>query len=158
MGAVRGARPAVSDPEASKMDIETIDRSYSQLEAQSQQTIQTLTNLAEKLQAAGQAGDPNAREWVLDLKEIALGIKDEQNQTSALLQAIHDFVVNHLQAQPPQPQYQPPPQYQQVPYQQPAYQGQGGGMLQRFMGGGFGRAIAMGAGFGIGDDIINSIF
>ncbi len=31
-------------------------------------------------------------------------------------------------------------------------------MLSRFMGGNFGRAIAMGAGFGIGDDIINSIF
>jgi len=74
------------------MDIQTIDRSYAQLESQSQQTIQALTALAQKLQTAGQAGDQNAR------------------------------------------------------------------MLQRFMGGGFGRAVAMGAGFGIGDDIINSIF
>ncbi len=135
------------------MDIQTIDRSYSQLESQSQQTIQALTDLAQKLQAAAQSGDQNARDWVLDLKEVALGIKDEQNQTSALLQSIHDFVVNQLQSQPPVQ-----PQYQQPQYQQPAYQGQGGGMLQRFMGGGFGRAIAMGAGFGIGDDIINSIF
>lgn len=38
-------------------------------------------------------------------------------------------------------------------------QGQGpGGMLQQFLGGGFGRAIVTGAGFGIGDDIINKIF
>ncbi len=36
--------------------------------------------------------------------------------------------------------------------------GRGGGMLQSFLGGGFGRAIVTGAGFGIGDDIINSIF
>jgi len=34
----------------------------------------------------------------------------------------------------------------------------GGGTLQRFLGGGFGRAIATGAGFGIGDDLINKIF
>jgi len=31
-------------------------------------------------------------------------------------------------------------------------------MLQRFLGGGFGRAIATGAGFGIGDDLINHLF
>jgi hypothetical protein len=30
-------------------------------------------------------------------------------------------------------------------------------MLQQFLGGGFGRAIVGGAGFGIGDDIINKI-
>ena len=35
---------------------------------------------------------------------------------------------------------------------------QGGGMLQNFLSGGFGRAIMTGAGFGIGDDIINKIF
>jgi hypothetical protein len=35
---------------------------------------------------------------------------------------------------------------------------QGGGALQRFLGGGFGRAIVTGAGFGIGDDLINKIF
>jgi hypothetical protein len=31
-------------------------------------------------------------------------------------------------------------------------------MLQQFLGGGFGRAIVTGAGFGIGDDIIKAIF
>jgi hypothetical protein len=54
------------------------------------------------------------------------------------------------------PQYQQPgyqPQYQQGQYQQGA-----GGMLQQFLGGGFGRAIVAGAGFGIGDDIIKAIF
>jgi hypothetical protein len=38
------------------------------------------------------------------------------------------------------------------------YQQGSGGMLQQFLGGGFGRAIMTGAGFGIGDDIINAIF
>jgi len=48
-------------------------------------------------------------------------------------------------------------QLQQQGYQQQGGMG-GGGMLQSFPGGGFGRAIVSGAGFGIGDDIINKIF
>jgi hypothetical protein len=50
------------------------------------------------------------------------------------------------------------PQYQQPQYQQPQYQQGSGGMLQQFLSGGFGRAIMTGAGFGIGDDIVNKIF
>lgn len=150
------------------MDVETIDRNYNQLEGQSQQTIQALTALVGKLQTAAQAGDPNAREWMLDLKEIALGIKEEQAQVTALLQAIHGFAATQLQPPPPaqdypQASYQQAP-YQQAPYQQaqpqyqsPGYPG-GGGTLQRFLSGGFGRAIVTGAGFGIGDDLINHLF
>jgi hypothetical protein len=78
-----------------------------------------------------------------------------------LLQSIHSMVNNHVQAmaQPgyQQPQYQQPG-YQQPGYQQPQYQQGSGGMLQQFLSGGFGRAIMTGAGFGIGDDIINKIF
>ena len=77
---------------------------------------------------------------MLDLKEITLGVQQEQGQVSLLLQSIHSVVNNHVQAMA-QPQYQ-----------------QGGGMLQQFLGGGFGRAIVTGAGFGIGDDLINKIF
>ncbi len=143
------------------MDIETIDQEYNQLQQQAQQTTSALTALAQKLQAASSAGNNEAREWLLDLKEVALQIRDEQNQVSNLLQALHGFVANQLQQSPyqQQPQYQQP-QYQQPQYQYPPpqYQQGGGGILGRFMGGGFGRAIAMGAGFGIGDDIINSIF
>ncbi len=138
------------------VDVETIDQNYNQLQSQSQQTIQALTALVQKLQAAVQAGDQNAREWMLDLKEIALGVKQEQDQVTTLLQAIHGFAATQLQP-PPAPTYQQAT-YQQAPqYQQPVYPG-GGGMLQRFLGGGFGRAIATGAGFGIGDDLINHLF
>jgi hypothetical protein len=31
-------------------------------------------------------------------------------------------------------------------------------MLQQFLGGGFGRAVMTGAGFGVGDDLIRAIF
>ncbi len=149
------------------MDIETIDQNYQQLQQQSQQTVQAITALAQKLQTAANAGDQNAREWLLDLKGITLGFQQEQNQVTLLLQAIHNFVANQTQQPPPQyqqPQYQQPqyqqPQYQQPMYQQqPVYQNSGwGGGFGGFLHGGFGQAIATGAGFAIGEDIINDIF
>jgi hypothetical protein len=153
------------------VDPETVDQNYAQLQQQAQRTAAQIQALVSKLQAAAAAGDPNAREWMLDLKEITLGVQQEQGQVSLLLQSIHSMVDNHVQAmaQPPyqqpgyqQPQYQQPgyqqPQYQQPGYQQQQYQQGPGGMLQQFLGGGFGRAIMTGAGFGIGDDLINKIF
>jgi hypothetical protein len=154
------------------VDPETVDQNYAQLQQQAQQTAAQIQTLASKLHAAAAAGDPNAREWMLDLKEITLGVQQEQGQVSLLLQSIHSMVNNHVQTigqpgyQQPgyqqggyqqQPQYQQPG-YQQGGYQQGGYQQGSGGMLQQFLGGGFGRAIMTGAGFGIGDDIINKIF
>ena len=154
------------------MDPQTVDQNYAQLQQQGQQTASLLQTLAGKLQTAAAAGDTNAREWMLDLKEIALGVQQEEGQVSLLLQSIHSMVDNHVQSIG-QPGYQQQQGYQQPGYQQqgyqqgyqPGYQQQGGmggmgggGMLQSFLGGGFGRAIMTGAGFGIGDDIINKIF
>ena len=131
------------------MDPQTVDQNYAQLQQQGQQTASLLQTLAGKLQAAAAAGDTNAREWMLDLKEIALGVQQEEGQVSLLLQSIHSMVDNHVQSTG-QPGYQ----------QQGGMGGMGGGggMLQSFLGGGFGRAIVTGAGFGIGDDLINKIF
>jgi hypothetical protein len=139
------------------VDIQTIDQNYQQLQQQSQQTVQAITNLAQKLQTAANNGDQQAREWLLDLKEITLGFQQEQNQVTLLLQSIHQFVANQSQQQPPM--YQQPPQYQQPMYQQPVYQQpMYGGGYGGFMGSSFGQAIATGAGFAIGEDIINDIF
>jgi hypothetical protein len=92
--------------------IQTIDQNYQQLQQQSQQTVQAITSLAQKLQAAATNGDQQAGEWLLDLKEITLGFQQEQNQVTLLLQSIHQFVANQNQQQPPvyqQPVYQQPP-------------------------------------------------
>ncbi|MGH2719319.1 MAG: hypothetical protein ACRDJU_12165 [Actinomycetota bacterium] len=160
------------------MDIETIDANYEKLQQESKDTIDALTALANKLKSASDGGDENAKEWMLDLKEIAVNIQDEENQTTALLQSIHDFVVKEMQAPPVPPPsqpvpYQQAPQYQQPPpqqYQQPMgggmMGGMGGGMggggmmgsLGRFSGSGFGRAMISGAGFGIGADLIGHLF
>jgi hypothetical protein len=135
---------------------ETVDNEFAKLQQEADQAGQAVQAFAQKLQTAANGGDANAREWLLDLKSIGLQIQQEQLQMQSLLQALHDFTVNQLSNpgpavyQAPQPQYAPQPMYAQQ-------QGGGGGMLSRFLGGGFGRAIVTGAGFGIGDDIINSI-
>ncbi|GAA4406592.1 hypothetical protein [Tsukamurella soli] len=156
------------------MDPQTIDAEYSKLQGQAQNTSNLIQSLGNKLNAAAAAGDQNAREWQLDLRELALAVQSEEVQAQSLLTAIHSMVDTHVQQaqsgfqQPLQPQYQQPqyaqpqytqPQYQQPQYAQPQYvQQPQGGMLRRFLGGGFGSAIASGAGFAIGDDIINDIF
>ncbi len=121
------------------MDSGSIDHSYDQLVQETQQTTQLIQTLAAKLQAASTAGDPNAREWLLDLKEITLGVQQEQGQTTLLLQNIHSMVDTHVQSVPTQSQA-------------------GGSTLQHFLGGGMARSIMSGAGFGIGSDVINKIF
>ena len=152
------------------MDIPTIDSQYQQLQSQAQQTTTAIGTLAAKLQDAAKGGNQDAREWLLDLKEIALAMQAEQNQVGLLLQALHAFVVNQpsqqVMAPPPgqpgpwgapppaQPGYYPPPQQGYPP--QPG--GGVGGMLGSFLNSGFGRAIEMGAGFGIGDDLVKKIF
>lgn len=140
--------------EVSRVDVETVDQEYQQLQQESQQLTQTIQEFASKLQTAGNSGDAQAKEWILDLKGIALQIQQEQIQMQGLLQALHGFAVNTLQQIP---------QAQAVaPMQAAAPQAQGGGMLSRFTGGGFGQAmttgVGMGAGFGIADSVINSLF
>jgi hypothetical protein len=143
------------------MDIQAIDNAYGQLQQEAGQTSQKLQALASKLQAAAQAGDQNAREWMLDLREIALAIQTEESQVSMLLQAMHAYAVSTTQ----QPQYGAPayaPQPPGYPAQPPGSPGygppQGGNPMSGFLNSGFGRAMEMGLGFGLGDDLINKIF
>jgi hypothetical protein len=148
------------------MDTATIDLQYAQLQNASQQVYQELKDLATKLQSESAGGNQQAREWVLDLKEIALAIQAQQQQTANLLQAIHGFVANQEQAyNTAQPGYAQPgyaqPGYPQAGLAQPGFLQPGqpqqsglGGFLQS----GFGRAMTMGLGFGLGDDLINKLF
>ena len=145
------------------MDVNTIDTQYQQLQSRAQATIGEVQALAGKLQAAAQAGNQDAREWLLDLKSVTLSIQAEQNQVALLLQALHGFVAN--QAPPAPQQLQPSPWGQQPPpapagmpgYGQPQPGGMGG-MLGGFLNSGFGRAMEMGGGFGIADDLIKKMF
>ncbi|MDD2705777.1 MAG: hypothetical protein PHU07_10650 [Acidocella sp.] len=147
------------------MDIQTIDNQYNQLQSQAQQTVGEIRALAQKLQAAAQAGDQNAREWLLDLKSITLGIQAEQNQVTNLLQSMHNFVGAQGQAMQQMPQSPwggqpgyPQPAYPQQPMPYGYGQPQAGGVFGELLNSGFGRAIVTGAGFGIGEDIVDKIF
>src|SRR5580698_5119167 len=84
------------------MNPETIDSEYAKLQQQADQTGSAVQAFAQKMQAAVDGGDANAREWLLDLKSVALQVQQEQLQVQSLLQAMHDFTVNHMSA-PPQP-------------------------------------------------------
>jgi uncharacterized protein YoxC len=141
------------------MDTETIDREYEKLQTEFSDVAKTVQGLAEKMQAAEKAGDSNATEWLGDLKQIAQDISDEQSQANTLLQAIHGFVGSVAQAQA-----EPPTEQQQAAYQQRSGFGgmMGGGMMGGpfggFLGGGFGQAMMMGGGIGLGQSLIASIF
>jgi uncharacterized phage infection (PIP) family protein YhgE len=135
---------------------ETIDNEFAKLKQQAGSTAQAIADFSQKLQTAADGGNTQAKEWLLDLKSLALKVREEELQVQSLLQAVHDFTVSNLSESQEQQQVMAQPAY--VP--QPAYgyqQGAAGGVLGRFLGGGFGRAIVTGAGFGIGDDIINRI-
>ncbi len=82
------------------MGIKTIDTQYQQLQSQTQSTVAEVRNLAGKLQGAAQAGNQEVREWLLDLKSVALSIQAEQNQVALLLQAPDGFIANQT---PPAP-------------------------------------------------------
>lgn len=126
------------------MDVETIDREYSQLEEEAKHTAEALQAFASKLQAATGAGNSDASAWLADLKGITDQIQQEQAQMTALLQALHGFVKNASQ--------------QSQGMRQPGPMGLAGGMMGGFMGGGFGRAMEMGAGFSLANMLIGSIF
>ncbi len=144
------------------MDIATIDQQYNQLQQEAQGVSQALQALAAKLKTASDGGNQDAREWLLDLRELAMNIQTEQQQVMSVMQAVHGAVQaeqNNSYGQPQSGAWQPT--YPQAPNQQGFAQQQqqsGGGFLSEFMSSGFGRAIEMGAGFGIGDDLINRIF
>ncbi len=72
------------------MDMSLIDQEYRKLEEESDNLSQKIQILLNKLQQAKESGSPEAKEWILDLREIALAIKSEQNQMFSLLLAIHN--------------------------------------------------------------------
>ncbi len=142
------------------MDLMTIDQNYQQLQTQSQTMAQAFQALAGKLSQAADGGNTQAREWLLDLREIAVNLRDQEAQMAALLQNLHGYFSSAQNALPAAPAPYP----QQAAYPQrgfaPAAPAQGGfmGMLGGLLNSGFGQAIEMGAGFAVGDDLINKIF
>lgn len=145
------------------MNPETIDNEYAKLQEEVKETGQALLGFSQVLQAATAAGDINAKRWLADLKSVAVRIQQEEQQMQSLMQAVHDFTISHLH-DPSTGYGQAETSYSQ---EQPMYSAQPGYVMQqptggssalgRFMGGGFGHAMVMGAGFGLGDDLLRRI-
>ncbi|MDE2165420.1 MAG: hypothetical protein KGJ66_03665 [Alphaproteobacteria bacterium] len=128
------------------MDYQTAENQAVQLQNQSEQVAQSVKGLADKLQA--KVSDPAlSRELSLDLREAALSIQ-KQNQSTLMLveqmaQYIHDL-ESHVNAQP-QSGFQTRG-WATRPYG-------GGGFMGSVMSG-----LGMGAGFGLANDLIGSLF
>ncbi|QDH17556.1 hypothetical protein [Swingsia samuiensis] len=136
------------------MDIQTVEQTYNQLVQQSQQSAQALQNLANKMQSAAQNGDMQAREWSLDLRELALSFQAEQQQVANLLQQLHSAMENASNMQQGYAQQPQAPVQVVEQQQQPA----SGNFLSNILNSGFARSVEAGAGFGIGNDLIKEIF
>ena len=141
------------------MDIATVEQQYNQLQQEAQGVMQSL---AGKLKTAADGGNQDAREWLLDLKELTLDIQTEQQQVMNVMQAMHLAVQNDISSMQGQGGQWQPGYYPQTPQSMPqqgyAPQQRGGGFLSSLEHSGFGQALMMGAGLGIGDELINSIF
>lgn len=130
------------------MDYQSAENQVVQLQTQAEQVAQGIQGLSTKLQA--RITDPSlARELVLDLREAALAVQ-KQNQTTMMLveqmaQYIH-ALESHV-ANVPQPGMQP------RGWSAQPYASSGGGFMGNVMSG-----LGMGAGFGLANDLVSSIF
>ncbi|KXV14672.1 hypothetical protein [Gluconobacter oxydans] len=134
------------------MDVQTIEQTYNQLQQQAQQSAQALQALGSKMQAAAQGGDMQAREWSLDLRELALAFQAEQQQVTNLLQQLHAALANAQQDHGSQTTYQAPTQ------QAPVQPVPDNNFVSNILNSGFARSVEAGAGFSIGNDLIKEIF
>lgn len=124
------------------MDYQTAVQQIQQVQRQAQDTVGKIQALAQKI-GTSVADKDAARELVMDLREIALGIQQEQQQAMLLLQQLGQYIQTlegELQTHP-------------TTQVQPRGWGGGGGFLSNLTSG-----LAMGAGFGLADDLISSLF
>jgi hypothetical protein len=133
------------------MDYQTAENQALQLQQQAFQVSQELKSLADKLQA--RIPDPNlARELILDLRQVAMAIQQQNQSALALIQQMAQY-IHALESNMAMPQVPMQPRgWAEQPY---AYNSGG------FMGNvasGLGTGIGLGAGFGLGEEIVDSIF
>ena len=152
------------------MDLVTLEQQYRQLLQEDQGVIQGLQALAAKLKTAAEGGHQDAREWMQDLKNLALSIQAEQQQMMVLLQALHQATQNEVAAiattqpdqisssspSPWQPSYPQTPKVSLSPSSrlQMAPQVSSGNYLNNPEYSEFGQMLMMGSRFGIGDAFI----
>lgn len=130
------------------MDYQTAENQAIQLQNQANQVGQGFKQLAEKLQA--KVTDPSlSRELMLDLREAAVAMQQQNQSSLALIQQMAEYIHSletHINSQPQ-------PTYQTRGWAQQPYARSGGGFMGSIMSG-----LGMGAGFGLADDLVGSLF
>ncbi len=130
------------------MDYQTAEAQAAQLQNQANQTGQQLKQLAEKLQS--KVSDPTlARELLLDLREAALAIQQQNQSALALVEQMAQYIhvlESHLNSLPQ-------PGFQTRGWAAQPYYGASGGFMGNVVSG-----LGLGAGFGLASDLVNSIF
>lgn len=132
------------------MDYQSAESQAIQLQQQANQVTQRLKDVADKLQA--KIPDPNlSRELMLDLREVAIAIQQQNQSAVAIIQQmaqyIHALESNLANMPQAQASFQPRGWYTQP------YPSASGGFL-----GSVGTGLGLGAGFGIGETIVDDIF
>ena len=131
------------------MDYQTAENQAIQLQNEANQVGQSFRQLADKLQA--KVTDPAlARELMLDLRETAVAMQQQNQSSLALIQQMAEYIHSletHINSQP-QPTYAT-----RGWSAQPYAGGGGGGFMGNVMSG-----LGMGAGFGLASDLVGSIF
>lgn len=130
------------------MDYQSAESQAIQLQQQANQVTQRLKDVADKLQA--KIPDPNlSRELMLDLREVAIAIQQQNQSAVAIIQQMAQYIhaLESNLANVSQASFQPRGWYTQP------YPSASGGFL-----GSVGTGLGLGAGFGIGETIVDDIF
>lgn len=126
------------------MDYLQAEQQITQIQQQSQDVRNRLQQFAQKLSGSVSSQDA-ARGLAMDLREIALGIQQQQQQTLFVLQQMGQHILQLEQAVAMHPQA--------AQYVQPRGWGGGGGFLGNLTTG-----LGLGAAIGIGQDLVNDLF
>ena len=130
------------------MDFQQAENQLAVVQQQNQATMQKLQALAQKLAAA--APDPTTgREWAMDLREVAMAIQGQAQNTTLLIQQMAQYIqqLEGALATHPNAPMQP------TGWANQQSQAGGGGFLGSLVGG-----LGMGAGFAAADNIVNDLF
>ena len=129
------------------MQYDDATNQITQIEQQTQQLAQQFQALAQKLNSA--APNPETgKEWVLDLKQIAINVQSQNQQLAAMVNQMAEHMRNLEQQLDTHPN--------------PTMQARGWGGSFAPRGGGFWgnvtSGLGMGAGFGVANALIGGIF
>lgn len=129
------------------MDYQQAENQLASAQQQTQLSLQKLQALAQKLAAA--APDPTTgREWGMDLREVAMAVQNQAQNTTMLVQQMAQYIHQLEDAMASHPN--PPVQSAGWANQS---QGAGGGFLGSLTSG-----LGMGAGFAVADDLVGDLF